>query len=153
MGIVALTGPAAGQASALRWDSWMPDTVRLVHDARAPQRARRWITHRCHDWGCEELSELASLMVTELVTNVYLHTGTACLVQAAYTQPTLSVAVSDEDDSEVSPGTASNTASDTAENGRGLAIVAALSDAWGTRLNGGTKEVWFDLSATNGVRT
>jgi anti-sigma regulatory factor (Ser/Thr protein kinase) len=127
----------------------MPDTVRLVHDARAPQRARRWITQLCHEWGCVELSDLASLMVTELVTNVYLHARTDCLVQAAYAKPTLSVAVSDEDDTEGSAGAAS----DTAENGRGLAIVAALADAWGTRLNGGTKEVWFDLTATNGACT
>ena len=132
----------------------MPDTVRLVHDARAPQRARRWITQLCHEWGCEELSDIASLMVTELVTNVYLHAGTDCVIQAAYAPPTLSVAVRDEDGTEVWPGPAS----DTEENGRGLAIVAALSDAWGTRRNGGTKEVWFDLSATDlnatdGVRT
>ncbi|MGH3315864.1 MAG: ATP-binding protein [Nocardioidaceae bacterium] len=127
----------------------MPDTVRLVHDARAPQRARRWITQLCHDWGCEELSDSASLMVTELVTNVYLHAGSDCLIQAAYAQPTLSVAVSDEDENEVSPVSAS----DIAEYGRGLAIVGALSDAWGTRRNGGAKEVWFDLSATNGART
>jgi anti-sigma regulatory factor (Ser/Thr protein kinase) len=127
----------------------MPDTVRLVHDARAPQRARRWITELCHAWGCAELCDLASLMVTELVTNVYLHAGTDCLIEAAYAQPTLSVAVTDEDDSEVSPGAASKTA----ENGRGLAVVAALADAWGTCLNGGTKQVWFDLTTTNGAGT
>jgi len=127
----------------------MPDTVLLVHDARAPQRARRWITQLCHEWGCEELSDLASLMVTELVTNVYLHAGTDCLIQAAYAQPTLSVAVSDEDATEVSPGTPS----DTSESGRGLAIIAALADAWGSKRNGETKQVWFDLSATNGTGT
>jgi anti-sigma regulatory factor (Ser/Thr protein kinase) len=126
----------------------MPDTVRLVHDARAPQRARRWITHLCHEWGCGELSDLASLLVTELVTNVYLHAASDCLIHAAYAHQTLSVAVTDEDDNEVSPGASSVTD----ETGRGLAIVTALADAWGTRLNGGTKEVWFDLSATN-VRT
>ena len=125
----------------------MPDTVRLVHDARAPQRARRWITQLCHEWRCEELSDIAALIVTELVTNVYLHAGSDCLIQAAYAKPTLSVAVSDEDGTEISPGMPS----DTAEMGRGLAIVAAFADAWGTRLNGGSKEVWFDLRHTNGT--
>lgn len=87
------------------------------------------------------------LRLTELATNVNLHAGTDCLIQAAYAQPTLSVAVSDADGSEIRQGAVP----DSAEDGRGLAIVAALADAWGTRRYGGSKRVWFVLSVTNGT--
>jgi anti-sigma regulatory factor (Ser/Thr protein kinase) len=127
----------------------MADALRLVHDALAPLHARRWIAQRCHQWGCDELADNAALMLTELVTNVYLHAGTDCLIQAAYAQPTLSVAVSDENGFEVRHGAVP----DSAEDGRGLSIVAALADAWGTRRDGGSKRVWFALSASNRTHT
>ena len=36
--------------------------------------------------------------------------------------------------------------SSTAEEGRGLAIIATLADRWGVEQNDGRKSVWFDLS-------
>ena len=122
----------------------MFDTLRLEHDIRAPGHARRWIMQRCHKWDCDALADPAGLMITELVTNVFLHARTDCLIHAAFDPPTLAVSVSDEDGQEFSPPSPSNTA----EEGRGLAIVAGLADTWGIQHGDGAKSVWFRLSST-----
>jgi anti-sigma regulatory factor (Ser/Thr protein kinase) len=120
----------------------MIETLRLEHDVRAPRQARRWIVQRCEEWHCDALADSAALMVTELVTNVFLHARTDCVVRADFLAPTLRVTVTDEDSREISTPAPSHTA----EQGRGLAIIEALADAWGVQHSGGTKSVWFDLS-------
>lgn len=124
-----------------RWGG-MTATLRLEHGVRAPGQARHWIVSRCHEWDCDGLTDLAALMVTELVTNVFLHARTDCLIHAAYDHPTLMVTVTDHDAGEFSPQPLSTTA----ENGRGLAIVAELADTWGIDHADGAKSIWFHLS-------
>ena len=123
----------------------MTDTLRLEHGVRAPGQARRWIIGRCHKWDCDTLADPAALMITELVTNVFLHARTDCLIHAEFDHPTLAVTVTDQDNRELSPMSPSSTA----EDGRGLAIVAEFADAWGTQHADGTKSVWFHLSNGN----
>lgn len=120
----------------------MTDTLRLEHGIRAPGQARRWIIERCREWHCDALADPAALMVTELVTNVFLHARTDCLVHAVFDHPTLTVTVTDQDVRELSPQSPSTTT----EEGRGLAIVAALADAWGIKHADGAKSIWFHLS-------
>lgn len=120
----------------------MTDTLRLEHGIRAPGHARRWIIQRCHEWQCDALADAAALMVTELVTNVFLHARTDCLVHAAFDRPILTVTVTDGDNQELS----AQPPSITAEQGRGLAIVAALADTWGIQHSDGAKSIWFHLS-------
>jgi anti-sigma regulatory factor (Ser/Thr protein kinase) len=120
----------------------MIDTLRLEHSIRAPGHARRWIAQRCREWDCEALAESAALLISELVTNVFLHARTDCLVRAAFDAPTLTVSITDEGDGDLTP----LPRSDTAEQGRGLAIVAELADAWGIEHGDGAKSVWFHLS-------
>ena len=120
----------------------MIETLRLEHDVRAPRRARHWIVQCCDEWQCGALADSAALMVTELVTNAFLHARTDCVVHAAFTAPTLRVTVTDEDSREISAKSLSHTA----EEGRGLVIIAALADTWGVEHHAGTKSVWFDLS-------
>jgi anti-sigma regulatory factor (Ser/Thr protein kinase) len=127
----------------------MTDTLRLEHGIRAPGRARLWIIERCHDWDCDELADAAAVLVTELVTNVFLHARTDCLVHAEFDHPVLKVTVTDEDNQELEP----QPPSDTAEEGRGLAIVAALADTWGIRRSDGAKSVWFRLGSIEELRS
>lgn len=122
----------------------MSDTLRLKHGVRAPGHARRWIVQQCHEWQCAELADTAAVLITELVTNVFLHARSDCLIQAGFDPPILAVTVSDEDESEFSLPSPT----DTAEGGRGLAIVAALADTWGIRQSDRGKSVWFQLSTT-----
>ncbi len=117
------------------------DKLRLEHDIRSPGRARHWIVQRCHAWDCDGLADHAALLTSELVTNVFLHARTDCLVEAAFEPPTLTVSVTDGDVHDVSPQSPGTGA----EAGRGLAIIAALADAWGVEHGEGTKSVWFDL--------
>src|SRR5262245_1089903 len=105
----------------------MPETVRLAHGVRAPSHARRWMAERCSTWGCDELAATALLILSELVTNVFLHAGTECTVEADYADPELTVVVSDGHAAEVYP----QDAGANAEQGRGLAIVSSLADTWG----------------------
>ena len=120
----------------------MSDTLRLEHDIRAPGQARRWLVQQCHKRHCDVLADPAALIVTELVTNVFLHARTDCLIHAAFDHPTLTVTVTDQDNRELTPQSPSSTA----EDGRGLAIVEALADTWGIKHADGVKSVWFHLS-------
>ena len=75
----------------------MSDTLRLEHDIRAPGHARRWMIQRCHEWHCDDLADPAALLITELVTNVFLHARTDCLVHAEFDHSVLAVTVTDWD--------------------------------------------------------
>jgi anti-sigma regulatory factor (Ser/Thr protein kinase) len=123
----------------------MSDSLRLEHGIRAPGQARRWLVQRCRKWDCDALADSAALITTELVTNVFLHARTDCLIHAAFVHPTLTVTVTDQDNRELSV----QPPSDTAEDGRGLAIVAGVADAWGVKQADGAKTVWFHLSNAN----
>ena len=116
----------------------MPEMVRLAHGVRAPSYARRWVTVQCTTWGCDYLADTSSLIVSELVTNVFLHAGTECTIKAEYAHPDLTVVVSDGHVSELYP----REASAVAEQGRGLAIVAHLADTWGVDYQQDDKSVW-----------
>jgi anti-sigma regulatory factor (Ser/Thr protein kinase) len=125
----------------------MSDTLQLEHGIHAPGHARRWIIQRCREWECEVLADSAALLITELVTNVFLHAGTDCLIHAAFDRSVLAVTVTDwsAHDLAVRPKSA------TAESGRGLAILDAVADAWGIQKADGAanphhgKSVWFHL--------
>jgi anti-sigma regulatory factor (Ser/Thr protein kinase) len=121
----------------------MSDTLRLEHGVQAPGHARRWLVARCHEWDCADLADPAALLITELVTNVFLHARTDCLINAGFDHAILEVVVTDQDAHEpvVHP------TSSRAEDGRGLAILAAIADAWGVqRQDGSGKSVWFHLT-------
>lgn len=121
----------------------MSGTLRLEHGVHAPGHARRWIIQRCHEWQCDDLADAAALLTTELVTNVFLHARTDCLIQAAFDHATLKVTVTDWDPHELSI----HPTSTSAEDGRGLLILEAVADAWGIQQqDASAKTVWFHLT-------
>jgi anti-sigma regulatory factor (Ser/Thr protein kinase) len=122
----------------------MSETLRLGHGARAPGHARHWIVQCCHDWECADLADSAALLITELVTNVFLHARTDCLIDAAFDHAVLAVTVTDRDPHEPSLHPAS-----TAEDGRGLVILEAIADDWGIQHVDGAKSVWFRLNGNS----
>src|SRR5262245_12022644 len=119
----------------------MPETVRLAHGVRAPSYARRWMAERCTSWGCDDLADTASLILSELVTNVFLHAGTECTVEAQYAYPELTVVVSDGHSAEVYP----QAAGANAEQGRGLALVSNLASTWRVEYQRADEAVWFTV--------
>nr|WP_237548001.1 ATP-binding protein [Streptomyces sp. SID5473] len=103
-------------------------------------------------WQLDPLIDQAALGVTELLTNVLRHAepDKHCTVDVELFPGRLTVSVRDHDPrlptaSEADPF---------ATSGRGLGLIAAVSDTWGVRPRGaGGKDVWFTLTAPGtGVR-
>ncbi|UWE07378.1 ATP-binding SpoIIE family protein phosphatase [Actinacidiphila bryophytorum] len=101
-----------------------------------------------HDWAPPEQVESAVLLVSEVVTNVLVHTdGDAVLLAQITGMPgtrRLHVDVGDSSDDmphRRSPG-------EMASSGRGLLLLEELADAWGVDPRGDGKSTWFELYET-----
>ena len=119
----------------------MSEVLHLQPGLHAPARARHWLADACRAWGCQDLAPDAVLLVDELTTNVVLHAGTNCLVEADFDDLALLVRVSDE----IPGDLRSAEATLYGERGRGLMIVDALANAWGVNPTPTGKSVWFAL--------
>lgn len=113
-------------------------------------QVRRIVSAHLRYWNLDALIDRAALGVTELLTNVHLHAqpDKLCTVQLEHFMDRLTVSVHDhdprlpvvEDLGHVAP---------LATEGRGLAMVAAMSESWGARPDGDRgKVVWFTLPAS-----
>ena len=110
--------------------------------------ARDDVRAMLHDWSSTDQFESAVLLVSELVTNVLVHTdGNATLIAKVTGMPgtrRLHVEVSDGSDDmphRRDPG-------ELASSGRGLFLIEELADAWGVDPKGDGKSIWFDLFET-----
>ncbi|NUR03676.1 MAG: ATP-binding protein [Streptomyces sp.] len=110
-------------------------------------QVRRIVSAQLRYWHLDALIDRAALGVTELLTNVHLHAqpDKLCTVEIELVLDRLMVSVHDHDPRlpEVRDVEASAT------TGRGLAMVAAVSESWGARPDGDSgKVVWFALPTT-----
>jgi hypothetical protein len=104
-------------------------------------RAARMLTRRqLADWGLNQLSYLAELLVSELVTNA-LRVASQRVELRLMRVGKLLVEVSDDDHN--LPQLRRADADD--EDGRGLTLVSNLSLRWGTSRQAVGKVVWFEL--------
>jgi anti-sigma regulatory factor (Ser/Thr protein kinase) len=119
-------------------------TVMVPPQASAVLETRRWVRAQLQSWGLdEELAAAVVMGISELVTNVVLHAGTPARVSLELADRLL-VTV---EDSGASSGPQRETAEDpTALRGRGLALVAAISDAMGHTRSVGGSTVWFEMA-------
>ncbi|MFE5715403.1 SpoIIE family protein phosphatase [Streptomyces sp. NPDC056501] len=108
--------------------------------------AREQLRQLLHDWKDEDQLDSAVLMVSEMVTNVLVHTdGDALLVaEVACGEESrrLRVEVSDQSDElphKRHPG-------EMASSGRGLLLMEMLADEWGFDPRGEGKSIWFELN-------
>ncbi len=142
-----------------------PAVVRtsLPGNPLAPAAARRFVRAALADWTeldvpaaagvTDRLAEDAVLLVSELVTNAVVHAGTAVellcrLDEAGPGEDTdaLVIEVSDHHPSRAVRGEQGSPAlPGTPEYGRGLQLVASLSESWGITYRTGTKTVWGRL--------
>jgi len=107
--------------------------------------ARRFLEEHCREWGCSELLDDAQVVVTELVTNAFVHAGTRCELRAGITGRSLRLQVTDYGPGMPDPRSADGGA----ESGRGLLLVSVLCVAWGVEaLPDGGKVVWAELLRT-----
>ncbi|MFJ5547224.1 SpoIIE family protein phosphatase [Streptomyces sp. NPDC093225] len=107
--------------------------------------ARRQIRELLHDWADPEQVDAAELMVSEMVTNVLLHTdGDAMLLAEAVGElgrRRLRVEVADGSD-ELPHMRHPNEMS---SSGRGVLLMEMLADDWGVDPRGEGKSIWFAL--------
>ncbi|WP_255946324.1 ATP-binding protein [Streptomyces odontomachi] len=119
-----------------------------AHPAHA-SGVRRMVTAHLKLWRLSDLLDSAVLATAELFANAVRHTGGGArdvvTITLACTAEELQVTVADPCPRLPRPGIPD----ETAESGRGLAIVCALADDWGTAPpdpGSRGKKVWFTLS-------
>ncbi|MEU8618183.1 SpoIIE family protein phosphatase [Streptomyces sp. NPDC048623] len=107
--------------------------------------AREQVRQLLHDWNDADQVDSAVLMVSEMVTNVLVHTdGDALLVAEVACRGEarrLRVEVSDASDElphKRHPG-------ELASSGRGLILMEMLAHTWGVDPRGEGKSIWFEL--------
>ncbi|MCX4759804.1 ATP-binding protein [Streptomyces sp. NBC_01275] len=117
-------------------------------------QVRRIVSAQLRYWHMDPLIDRAALGVTELLTNVHLHAqpDKTCVVEMELLLDRLTVSVRDHDPRLPEVGDIRDTAA-LATCGRGLAMVAAVSESWGARPDGESgKVVWFTLPAPVSAR-
>ena len=123
-----------------------PDVVRLdlTPSVRLVRAARDLTTRALLDWGCPQPIAPATLIVSELVNNAILHARTDLTVSVARWGDLVRLAVHD-----ATPERPVRRNEPAQVNGRGMLLVAALSQSWGVLpASGGGKVVWAVLQAT-----
>src|SRR2546421_8193918 len=101
--------------------------------------ARRFLRDRLNDWGYPlAVAEVPCLLVSELVTNAIVHTGTWVGLELRLVGRRLRSAVSDESSRLPVPRPCG--AGD--DTGRGLHLVEKLAQEWSVETTDGGKAVW-----------
>jgi two-component sensor histidine kinase len=116
---------------------------RFGSDPTSAAAGRQFVSDATADLSSETREQVA-LMVSELATNSLVHAATGFKIRIDRSDSQLRIEVSDVGGGQPrlrSPGTSE-------PHGRGLQIVNALSDNWGTteRSEQTGKTVWFELS-------
>lgn len=114
-------------------------------DPETAHAARSAVRDQLRLWGLDSVGDLAALLVSELVTNALRHATDPIVVRLIRPfdlDGVLLVEVSDplpDLPRERAPRPED-------ESGRGLQLLASVSNRWGTRPGGNGKTVWFELA-------
>lgn len=125
-------------------ESALSARIVLDDDPRSASAARRFLRDFLEQAGIsEDVSGVAELCLSELVTNAVVHAGTRSVLRATL-ESTLTVSVRDHG------GPAPDAAPDEDPDplrvhGRGLQLVEALADRWGSERDARGTSVWFAL--------
>ena len=117
--------------------------IELAPRLQSAEAASRFVHDRCEDWGCPELTDVSTLIVSELVTNAIVHAATPAELRAQWSNGVLRLEVMDN--AEGSPPDP-RIADPDDEGGRGLLLVDALSTAWGVESTDHGKVVWAEVA-------
>ncbi|MGA5703305.1 ATP-binding protein [Peterkaempfera bronchialis] len=128
------------QRPTTAWEMWFTPYERSVALARA--QVARTLTH----WGYTSGGvDSVTLVVSELVTNAVVHGGGRQPIHVQLTAETGGCLIEVSDASAQKPMAATPGPDD--EHGRGLLLVKALADSWGTHVHEDEgKTVWARLS-------
>lgn len=115
----------------------------LPQDLRSVRQARRFVRIVLNEWQLLDLSDVAQLVVSELVTNAITHAASSCQLRLAMNGSRVRVEVHDDGMGTPDP----QPPSEDGEHGRGMHLIAACTAAWGIELlPGAGKVVWAELS-------
>jgi anti-sigma regulatory factor (Ser/Thr protein kinase) len=121
-----------------------PAQITLPRNPSSVAAARRFIQARAAAWSFPEpASEQLVLIGSELVTNAVLHARTELTLTLELHANRVRISVQDRSSA---PATLRHYRAD-ALTGRGLGVVAALSDNWGISAADDGKVVWAELAA------
>ena len=150
--VLLLSRPDPGRDETAAVRAPLRRTMLTVAQAE-PERvagARRHLRELLHDWASEDQVDSAVLLVSEMVTNVLVHTdGDALLVAEVTAGPggrRMRIEVTDPSDDlphKRHPG-------ELASSGRGLLLMELLADNWGVDPRGEGKSIWFELGEPGG---
>lgn len=118
-----------------------PETITVPSVPRSVAEVRRFAVAACGDCA-PDVQDTVALLVSEVATNALVHGSGNVQVRVSRTGHTLRVEVSDGSSQAPRP----RSADADAEGGRGLALVDALSDSWGTDFTASGKTVWFQIA-------
>ncbi|MFB7574004.1 SpoIIE family protein phosphatase [Streptomyces sp. NPDC056165] len=122
---------ALGPGQVAEWD--VPGEAAAVGDVRAA------VSRRLAEWGLEELTFTTELILSELVTNAIRYGAEPIRVRVLRDRALICEVF---DSSNTSPHL--RYAASTDEGGRGLFLVAQLSERWGTRYTPTGKAIWAE---------
>ncbi len=105
---------------------------------------RKSVRRTMRQWGAEAITDQAELVVTELATNVLKHVGDGAPAVVVLEPRGDCLRVEVHDGSRSVPVLSEMCAE--AECGRGLHLIAAMSQGWGTVYTANGKAVWCELS-------
>ena len=119
----------------------MDDCLEFESDPRMAVVARQFVRDRLDAWEATSHIDSAVLVTSELVTNAVLHARTAVMLRMELAGELIRIEVFDENPRlpVVAP------CPPEATSGRGLALISALSSAWGMEHHDGGKVVWAEI--------
>lgn len=108
-------------------------------------RARRVVLNVLTDWDMGDLACCGEVIISELMTNVVTHTATPLAEITIELQPDNSVRLGVSDRSRSAPYLQAVT--DEAESGRGIRLVASMSQRWGYDIHSWGKVTWAVIAS------
>jgi anti-sigma regulatory factor (Ser/Thr protein kinase) len=122
-------------------------TLQLVSALRAPRAALAFVAETLTAWDIQaEEVDAAQLVVSELVTNAVLHSPESATISLHLLLTDGIVRVLVTDGGPGRPERRAHPDPSSAESGRGVQIVEAFTEQWGTETHGGNgKTVWCEL--------
>lgn len=115
--------------------------IDLLADRRSAHRARVFVRDTLAVWGREEMVSDVTLAVSELVTNAVVHARSSASLTLRNLPDGVRVQVKDGEPAQPEY----RCVSEDALGGRGMHIVAAISDGWGVESSPPGKVVWLDI--------
>jgi hypothetical protein len=115
--------------------------LHLSADPYSSVVARRFVASTSELWRCEELSDDAVAIVSELVSNAVLHARTDSVLRLELRRQLLTVALADGNPT----FPVRRPSAPTEPGGLGLGIIDTLATAWGTNSTSSGKIVWATI--------